>query len=196
MAYKNQFWINSGIVKKGGQSNDGHFRSFDKMVHDVLKCCGINCCTGDFPTPPKPIYGVLHEIDSVEVTATNGLGLPETAFVISPADYSQAGVMLPVHVTTLERVMKPYVREVLLDGPVLASDDLIILRAAVSVTLDLPNQTASRSILYFKNRSLANKLTIVPFLGGAIDGLTSLVLNTTNDSAALMCLGNNEWLVI
>ena len=47
MAKRNLYAINAGIVKKGGASADGHYRSLDKIIWDILKCCGIDCCVGN-----------------------------------------------------------------------------------------------------------------------------------------------------
>jgi len=47
MAKRNLYAINAGIVKKGGASQDGHYRSLDKIIWDILKCCGIDCCAGN-----------------------------------------------------------------------------------------------------------------------------------------------------
>lgn len=56
MTKRNQYWINSGIVKNSGNSADGHFRSLDKIVWDILKCCGIDCCTNTFNKPFEVTY--------------------------------------------------------------------------------------------------------------------------------------------
>jgi hypothetical protein len=73
MAKRNLYAINAGIVKKGGASQDGHYRSLDKIIWDILKCCGIDCCNegGDNNTPS--VTSIVETNENVlEITYSNG----------------------------------------------------------------------------------------------------------------------------
>ena len=73
MAKRNLYAINAGIVKKGGASADGHYRSLDKIIWDILKCCGIDCCNegGDNNTPS--VTSIVETNENVlEITYSNG----------------------------------------------------------------------------------------------------------------------------
>lgn len=50
MAYRNKYWINSGVLKRGlgNLDTENNFISLDKVVWEILKCCGIDCCNGGF----------------------------------------------------------------------------------------------------------------------------------------------------
>lgn len=45
MAKRVQYSIKSGLIKNGFHSSDGHYESLDEIVWDILRCCGIECCS-------------------------------------------------------------------------------------------------------------------------------------------------------
>lgn len=75
MARKNKYWINSGIVKSKGTSEDGHFRSLDKIVWDILKCCGIDCCSGNIGGGNTPQNLLLDNAGNLSITGGNTVSL-------------------------------------------------------------------------------------------------------------------------
>lgn len=72
MSKRTQYWINSGIVKSNGSSENGHYRSLDKVVWDILKCCGIDCCNNVFPGSENDITNVTNTGTNIQLTTSGG----------------------------------------------------------------------------------------------------------------------------
>jgi hypothetical protein len=135
----------------------------------------------------KANYNAYIHVDGVNDTVGIGTVTPTSSLHISGTTHTDGGVKWKFSDVSTNTTL---------------TEDQHVIRCVQSsaITLTLPNKAMSSNQVYIIKDALGNAATnnisIIPHVGDAIDGMSSVTINANHGKLTIMCDGINGWMIL